>query len=92
MQPNTIQPISFVSANLISVLKEVRLEDTGFVLPILSHKSRQRHSCHIRISSALHLSHISITGNLGSKEPLPLPYIIIEKYPANLIINLCASL
>ena len=87
MQPDAIQPVLFISANLFSILKEVCLEGTGFILPVLSRKSHQRHSCQIRISAALHLSRISIPGDLGFEDPLTLPCIINEKYPANLMIN-----
>src|SRR5258706_5901177 len=65
MPPGAINPSrqqSLVSCNMFSVLPEVPLEGTSFVLPVVSRKSWQRLARRKkRLSTSLHVSAISIS-------------------------------
>jgi len=65
MPPGAITPScqqSLVSCNMFSVLPEVHLEGTGFVLPVVSRKSRQRLARRKkRLSTSLRVSAISVS-------------------------------
>src|SRR5258705_1271161 len=65
MPPGAITPScqqSLVSCNMFSVLPEVHLEGTGFVLPVVSRKSRQRLARRKkRLSTSLCVSAISVS-------------------------------
>ena len=53
---------SLVSCNMFSFLPEVHLEGTGFVLPVVSCKSRQRLACYQKcLLLSLHVSAISVS-------------------------------
>ena len=57
----------------------------------ISRKSRQRLACRIRCSTALWLSSVSVSGELGSGDPLILPCLINENHSASCMIDSRAS-
>ena len=83
--------VSFVNSNRFSALEEVLLEGSGYVLPIVSRKSRRRSARCLRLSSALRLSVICISGDLGTDEPLTLPCLVNENHSATCMIDSGAS-
>jgi len=82
--------VSFVSSNPSSVLEEVHMEGSRKVLGT-SHKSCQRLARRIRCSAALRLSSVSVSGELGSEDPLILPCLVNENHSASCMINSGAS-
>ena len=113
-QPSCLQ--SLVSYNMFSVLPEVHLEGTGFILPIISRKSRQRLArCQKRLSASLCVSAISIsskkvspvaatinsklissvslysTYDLGSDDPITLPYLVNNTHQSTCMVDSGAS-
>ena len=90
---------SLVSSNVFSVLPEVVLKDTGYMLPAVSCKSQQRLArCHhlgatLKISSisVLSLSSVLKCNDLGSDNPITLPCLVNENLPATCMIDSGAS-
>ena len=89
MQPGAISPVpvSFVSVNSFAALQEVVLPGTGFVFSSPSHKSHQRLARHRRLSSALRISHISLSSDLGSEDPITLSCHVNQSLPATLMLD-----
>jgi len=77
--------------NRFSVLPEVVLGGTGFVLPVVSRKSRQRLTRRRRLAAAQHISSISISADLGSEDPLTLPCLVNNTLPATCMVDSGAS-
>jgi len=92
MHPGAVNPVSvsFVSSNPFSVLEEVHMAGSGKVLGT-SRKSCQRLARRIRRSAALRLSSVSVSGELGSENPLILPCLINENHSASCMIDSGAS-
>jgi len=92
MHPGAVNPVSvsFVSSNPFSVLEEVHMKGSGKVLGI-SRKSRQRLARRICRSAALRLSSVSVSGELGSEDPLILPCLVNENHSASCMIDSGAS-
>ena len=95
MHPGAINssscPVSFVSSNRFSAWKEVFLEGSGYVLPVVSRKSHRRLARRLRLSSALRMSSICISGDLGTDEPLTLPSLVNKNHSATCMIDSGAS-
>ena len=92
MHPSAINctSVSYISSNRCAILKKVHMEGSGKVLHI-SRKSCQRLACRIRRSAALRLSSVSVSGELGSEDPLILPCLVNENHSASCMIDLAAS-
>jgi len=93
MHPGAINPVpvSFSVPSRFAVLGEVVMEGTGNVLVGISRKSRQRARCHIALSCALRISSVSVSGDLGSEDPLTLSCFVNEDFPATCMVDLGAS-
>jgi len=74
MHPGAINPVpvSFSVPSRFAVLDEVVMEGTGNVLVRILRKSHQRARRHIALSCALRISSVSVSGDLGSEDPLTL--------------------
>jgi len=93
MHPGAINPVpvSFSVPFHFAVLDEVVMEETGNVLVRISRKSRQRARCHIALSCALRISSVSVSGDLGSEDPLTLSCFMNENFPATRMVDSGAS-
>jgi len=93
MHPGAINPVpvSFSVPSRFTVLDEVVIEGTGKVLVRISWKSCQRARCHIALSCALRISSVSVSGDLGSEDPLTLSCFMNEDFPATCMVDSGAS-
>ena len=93
MQPGAISPVpvSFVSDNSFAASEEVVLPGTGFVFSSPSHKSHQHLARCRHLSSALQISCISLSGDLGSEDPITLSCHVNNSLPATLMLDSGAS-
>lgn len=93
MQPGAIShvPVSFVSVNSFAALEEVVLPGTGFVFSSPSRKSHQCLVHHCHLSSALRISCISLSSDLGSGDPIILSCHVNQSLPATLMLDSGAS-
>jgi len=93
MHPGAINPVlvSFSVPSGFAVLGEVVMEGTGNVLVGISRKSRQRARCRITLSCALNISSVSVSGDLGSEDPLTLSCFVNKDFPATCMVDSGAS-
>ena len=67
------------------------LEGTGKALVGISRKSRKRARRRLGLSRALRISSLSVSGDLGSEDPLTLSCFVNEDLPATCMIDSGAS-
>jgi len=95
MHPGAINPVpvSFSVPSPFAVLGEVVMKGTGNVLVGISRKSRQRARRRIALSCALRISSVSVSvsGDLGSEDPLILSCFVNEDFPATCMVDSGAS-
>jgi len=95
MHPGAINPvpISFSVPSCFAVLGEVVMKGTGNVLVGILRKSRQRARRRITLSCALRISSVSVSvsGDLGSEDPLTLSCLLNEDFPATCMVDSGAS-
>jgi len=95
MYPGVINPVpaSFSVPSRFAVLGEVVMKGTGNVLVGISRKSRQRGRRRVPLSCALRISSVSVSvsGDLGSEEPLNLSCFVNEDFPATCMVDLGTS-
>jgi len=95
MHPGAINPVpvSFSVSSRFAVLGEVVMKGTSNVLVGISQKSRQRACRRIALSCALRISSVSVSvsGDLGSEDPLTLSCFVNEDFPATCMVDSGAS-
>jgi len=93
MHPGAINavPVSSSVPSCFAVLGEVVMEGTGNVLVRISQKSRQRARRRIALSCALRISSVSVSGDLGSENPLTLSCFVNEDFSATCMVDSGAS-
>jgi len=95
MYPGVISlvPVSFSVPSCFAVLNEVVMEGTGKGFIGISQKSRQRARRHIALSCALRIwsVSVSVSGDLGSEDPLTLSCFVNEDFPATCMVDSGAS-
>jgi len=93
MHPGAINPVlvSLSVPSRFAVLGEVVMEGTGNVLVGISRKSRQRARRRIALSCTLRISSVSVSGDLGSEDPLTLSCFVNEDFLATCMVDSGAS-
>jgi len=93
MHPGVVNlvPVSFSVPSRFAVLDEVVMEGTGKGLIEISWKSRQRARHRIALSCALRISSVSMSGDLGSEDPLTLSCFMNKDFPATCMVDSGAS-
>jgi len=79
------------SVNAFSVLPSVNLPGTGFIVPVESRSARKSRLRRYRISAALRLSSVSLSGDLGSESPMTFNATINNSLPGTCMIDCQAT-